>query len=83
MQKIQVMYQANYNGCVVIENEDDFEHERSEEFTDAVCNYAIEKCNDVGKFYGDEDELEEFIVAKAKEMFGDVEVEVEFDHCSS
>lgn len=76
---IKVTYCTNYNGCDIegIEGIDE------QQMVDIIVDHAIEECSDDGEFYGDEDDLEEFIKSTVHAIFPEANVTVEFDHTSS
>jgi len=96
--KVLINYQANYNGCDVVVNEE-FDardlrktnpelSKKLEALQDDVTNKAYDDVITEGRyeglFNGDEDDLKKYAFNKAREMFGaDIALEFNFDEEST
>lgn len=76
--KIKAVYCSNYNG-LYLKSEDgqQLDEDKVADVTSIITDKAVEFCSDDGLFYGDIDELNDFVVSTVKEHFGD-DVEVDF-----
>lgn len=81
---IVATYCTNYNGFYLRGPDLDSEDVKAATVRENVIDELVEKCDDEGHFYGDEDDAEEIIIREVKDVYGaDVNVTVEFDRVSS